>query len=214
MIYGRLRSSDICKMKNFYKKFVKTFFDFVLGFVILIILFPLFLTISFFIYLSLGRPVLFIQERGGFKNSIFKLYKFRTMTNQKNSQNILLPAVERLTKFGKFLRKTSLDELPSLINILKGEMSFIGPRPFIKQYLDIYTKDQKRRHLVKPGITGLAQVNGRNNISWDQKFKYDIYYVDNISIILDLKILFKTFIVVIKQKNISEHDEIFKNTNK
>lgn len=151
----------------------------------------------------MGSPILFRQKRPGKDEKIFGIYKFRTMTNEKDADGNLLPDEQRLVGIGKFIRSTSLDELPQLFNVLKGEMSFVGPRPLLIEYLDLYNETQKRRHDVKPGITGWAQVNGRNAISWEQKFEYDVWYVDNQSFWLDMKILWMTFLKVVKRSDIS-----------
>ena len=151
----------------------------------------------------MGSPILFRQQRPGLGGNIFCIYKFRTMTNEKNESGELLPDEQRLLGVGKFIRSTSLDELPQIFNVLKGEMSFVGPRPLLIEYLDYYNNTQKRRHDVKPGITGWAQVNGRNAISWEQKFEYDVWYVDNQSFWLDIKILWLTFLKVVKRSDIS-----------
>ncbi len=151
----------------------------------------------------MGTPILFRQLRPGYKEKIFGIYKFRTMTNEVDENGELLPDEERLKGIGKFIRTTSLDELPQLFNVLKGEMSFVGPRPLLVEYLPLYNEEQKRRHDVLPGITGWAQVNGRNAISWEQKFEYDLWYVDNQSFLLDVKILWMTFLKVIRRKDIS-----------
>jgi len=151
----------------------------------------------------MGRPILFRQVRPGLNEKLFTIYKFRTMSNKRDERGELLPDKDRLEGFGKFIRATSLDELPQLFNVLKGDMSFVGPRPLLVEYLTLYNKEQRRRHSVKPGITGLAQINGRNAISWEDKFKYDIEYVDNQSFLLDLKILWKTFLKVIKRDGVS-----------
>ena len=182
---------------------IKRVLDIILSFLIIIILLPLYILLYVLVLIKLGSPAIFIQERPGLNEKIFKMYKFRTMTNAKDNNGKLLPDGDRLTSFGKFLRKTSLDELPELFNVLIGDMSFVGPRPLLVRYLDRYSDFQKRRHEVKPGITGLAQVNGRNAISWDVKFKYDVYYVDNISFMLDIKILLKTIYVVLNKKGIN-----------
>jgi undecaprenyl phosphate N,N'-diacetylbacillosamine 1-phosphate transferase len=152
---------------------------------------------------KLGSPIFFKQERPGKDEKIFKLYKFRTMTDKKDEKGNLLPDEERLTSFGKLLRSTSLDELPELFNILKGEMSFIGPRPLLVEYLSLYNDDQKHRHDVRPGLTGLAQVEGRNLLSWEERFKLDVDYVNNLSFIQDIKIIFKTIKVVFKREGVS-----------
>ena len=164
---------------------------------------PIYLLITLLLLTQLNSPVLFRQSRPGLNGKIFNIYKFRTMTNERDKNGILLPDELRLTKFGKFLRSTSLDELPSLWNVLKGDMSLVGPRPLLVEYLPLYSSKQARRHEVKPGITGWAQVNGRNAISWDEKFDLDVWYVDNHSIWLDIKIIFKTLKKVFLRKNIS-----------
>ena len=175
----------------------KSFFDRVFGIIIFIILIPILIILYFLVLIKMGKPVIFMQNRPGYKNKIFKLYKFRTMSNETDFSGKYLKDDERLKNFGKFLRKYSLDELPSLINVIKGEMSFIGPRPLLVEYLKLYNKSQIKRHLVKPGITGWAQINGRNNISWQEKFKLDLWYVKNQSLILDLKIFLITIIKTI-----------------
>lgn len=156
---------------------------------------------------KMGKPVLFSQDRPGLNGKIFKMYKFRSMTNERDVTGKLLPNDQRLTSFGKFLRKTSLDELPELLNILKGEMSFVGPRPLRVEYLEHYTPEQARRHEVKPGITGWAQVNGRNNLTWEEKFKLDVWYVDNQSFWLDIKILWMTFFKVLKREGVNSSED-------
>lgn len=187
---------------------IKRILDIIFSFLIIIILLPLYILLYFLVLIKLGTPAIFIQERPGLNEKIFKMYKFRTMTDDRDVNGELLPDGDRLTDFGKFLRKTSLDELPELFNVLIGDMSFVGPRPLLVRYLDRYNDFQKRRHEVKPGITGLAQVNGRNSLSWDEKFEYDVYYVDNISFLLDLKILFKTLIIVLNKKGISSKTSV------
>ena len=164
--------------------------------------------ISFLILIKMGRPILFRQQRPGYKEKIFGIYKFRTMTNDKDKSGNLLPDEQRLVGIGKFIRSTSLDELPQLFNVLKGEMSFVGPRPLLIEYLPLYNEKQKRRHDVKPGITGWAQVNGRNAISWEQKFEYDVWYVDNQSFLLDMKILGMTFLKVVRRDGISSDTSV------
>ena len=153
----------------------------------------------------MGSPILFRQKRPGKDEKIFGIYKFRTMTNEKDADGNLLPDEQRLVGIGKFIRSTSLDELPQLFNVLNGEMSFVGPRPLLIEYLDLYNETQKRRHDVKPGITGWAQVNGRNAISWEQKFEYDVWYVDHQSFWLDMKILWMTFLKVVQRSDISSN---------
>ncbi len=181
----------------------KSLFDKILALFLIILFSPIYLIVSFLIYKKMGNPILFRQKRPGYKEKIFAIYKFRTMTNEKDEFGNLLPDEKRLIGIGKFIRSTSLDELPQLFNVLKGEMSFVGPRPLLIEYLDLYNDEQKRRHDVKPGITGWAQVNGRNAISWEQKFEYDIWYVDNQSFWLDMKILWMTFLKVVKRSDIS-----------
>ena len=166
-------------------------------------LLSIFLLLIPLVLIQLNFPIFFSQSRPGLKGKIFKIYKFRTMTNKRNNEGVLLPDELRLTKFGKLLRSTSLDELPSLWNVLKGDMSLVGPRPLLVEYLPLYSTKQARRHEVRPGITGWAQVNGRNAISWDEKFDLDVWYVDNKSIWLDIKILFLTIKKVISRRDIS-----------
>lgn len=164
-------------------------FDLVLTLVLLVLLFPVFCLIALVVSLGLGSPAFFRQIRPGFQGKPFSILKFRTMTNDRDANGALLPDGERLTRFGGFLRSTSLDELPELLNVLRGDMSLVGPRPLLMQYLDRYTPEQARRHEVKPGITGWAQINGRNALTWEEKFILDVWYVDNWSFWLDLKIL-------------------------
>jgi len=175
-----------------YRKFVKRPLDFILSLLAIIILSPVLLIVAILVRVKLGSPVLFKQNRPGLNEEIFTMYKFRTMTDEKDDNGDLLPDELRLTKFGRILRSTSLDELPGLLNILRGDMSIIGPRPLLVEYLPLYNNEQKRRHEVRPGLSGLAQVNGRNAISWEDKFNLDVNYVDNISFIGDCKILFLT----------------------
>ena len=183
---------------------IKHCIDFIISFVGLILLLPMFVFISILIIIKLGRPIVFTQTRPGFQGNPFKFYKFRSMTQETDTRGALLPDRERLTKFGIFLRKSSLDELPSLWNVFKGDMSLVGPRPLLTEYLSWYSVEQARRHEVKPGITGWAQVNGRNTISWEEKFKLDVWYVDNQSFLLDLKILIITIFRVLKQEGINQ----------
>ena len=181
----------------------KSIFDKTLALFLIILFSPIYIVVSLLIFFKMGKPILFRQKRPGYKEKIFGIYKFRTMTNEKDVDGNLLPDDKRLVGIGKFIRSTSLDELPQLFNVLKGEMSFVGPRPLLEEYLPLYNEKQKRRHDVKPGITGWAQVNGRNAISWDQKFDYDVWYVDNQSFWLDIKILWLTFLKVVKRSDIS-----------
>jgi sugar transferase EpsL len=176
----------------------------ILTFPALIILSPLYGLLAFMVWLGMGQPLLFQQIRPGLKGKPFGLLKFRTMTEERDEKNDLLPDERRITGLGRFLRSTSLDELPELFNVLKGEMSLVGPRPLLMQYLDRYTPEQMRRHEVKPGITGWAQVNGRNAITWEDKFKLDVWYVDNMSFWLDLKIIALTMWQILKREGISQ----------
>ena len=182
---------------------LKSIFDKTLALILIILFSPIYIIVSLLIFLKMGSPILFKQKRPGYKEKIFEIYKFRTMTDEKDENGNLLQDEQRLVGIGKFIRSTSLDEVPQLVNVLKGEMSFVGPRPLLVEYLELYNDEQKRRHDVKPGITGWAQVNGRNAISWEEKFKYDVWYVDNQSFLLDMKILFMTFLKVIKRNDIS-----------
>ena len=164
---------------------------------------PVLAVISVLVWKFHGRPVLFIQERPGLDAKIFKMYKFRTMTDERDGSGQLLPDDQRLTRFGRFLRDSSLDELPELFNVLKGDMSLVGPRPLLVEYLPLYSMEQARRHSVKPGVTGWAQINGRNAISWEEKFELDVWYVDNWSLWVDVKILWLTFLKVLKRSGVS-----------
>ncbi len=186
-----------------YAKFFKRVFDFLLSFFAIVFLSPVLIVTAISVRAKLGSPVLFTQDRPGKDEKIFKIYKFRSMTDEKDKGGSLLPDEERLPEFGKQLRSTSLDELPELFNILKGDMSLIGPRPLLVKYLPRYNKTQKRRHEVRPGLSGWAQVNGRNAMSWTDKFEHDVYYVENISLKLDLKILFMTVRSALKKDGIS-----------
>ncbi len=189
--------------KGIYQRFVKRPMDFVLSLIAIVILSPILLVVAILIKTKLGSPVIFKQKRPGLNEKIFTLYKFRTMTDERDEKGELLPDSVRLTKFGKFLRSTSLDELPELFNILFGDMSIIGPRPLLVQYLPLYNEHQKRRHEVRPGLSGLAQANGRNAISWEEKFDLDVKYVDNISFVGDWKIIFLTIKKVFVREGIS-----------
>lgn len=191
-----------------YKNLIKPILDFILAFLLIIIFSPIILIVALLIKLKLGSPILFTQERPGLNGKIFRIYKFRTMSDERDSKGDLLSDELRLKGFGKFIRKSSLDELPQLFNVLKGEMSFVGPRPLLVEYLKLYNQEQAKRHNVKPGITGWAQVNGRNAISWEEKFKLDVYYVEHISFMLDCKILYMTFFKVLKRKDINSNTNI------
>ncbi len=199
-----------------YKRFIKRPMDFCLSFAAIMVLSPVFLVLVLMIRRKLGSPVLFKQKRPGLNENIFTLYKFRTMTDQRDEKGELLPDDKRLTKFGNFLRSTSLDELPELVNVVKGDMAVIGPRPLLVQYLSLYNKKQKRRHEVRPGLSGLAQVNGRNAISWEAKFDLDVDYVDSISFVGDWKIILLTLKKVFKREGINANDsttmELFQGT--
>jgi sugar transferase EpsL len=182
----------------------KRLLDLALVLLALMLLSPVYIVVAFLVWLKLGWPILFHQERPGLHGKPFTLVKFRSMTNEKDAKGDLLPAEERVTPFGQFLRSTSLDELPELFNVLRGDLSLIGPRPLLMQYLDLYTPEQMRRHDAKPGITGWAQINGRNDISWDEKFALDVWYVDHMSLLLDVKILFMTIWQVLHRDGIGD----------
>lgn len=191
------------KSNGLYCKLIKRFMDFLIAALSIIIFSPLLIILAILIRVKLGGPVIFKQERPGLNGKVFKLYKFRTMTDAKDENGNLLDDEYRLTSFGKKLRSTSLDELPELYNILKGDMSIVGPRPLLVKYLPLYNDEQKRRHDVRPGLTGLAQVSGRNAITWTEKFNKDIEYVDNVSLGLDISIFFKTIYCVLKKEGIN-----------
>jgi len=187
---------------------LKRSFDFIISLVLLLFCFAPMVLIAFFIFAKLGRPVLFMQERPGLNEKKFKLYKFRSMREIVDKEGQILRDEERLTQFGKFLRSTSLDELPELINILKGDMSFVGPRPLLPEYLPYYNAEQKKRHSVRPGLTGWAQINGRNATSWEQRFQYDCEYVQRQSLLFDLQILLKTFLIVFKREGVTHQGHV------
>jgi lipopolysaccharide/colanic/teichoic acid biosynthesis glycosyltransferase len=189
-------------MKSFYEKGIKRLFDVVFSVILLIALSPVFAALALLTAVKSGRPVIFRQRRPGRAGKVFEIYKFRTMTDERDADGRPLPDANRLTKFGASLRRTSLDELPELVNILKGDMSFIGPRPLLVKYLPLYSPEQARRHEARPGLTGWAQVNGRNAIEWEQKFRYDVWYVDHVSFGLDCKIIGMTIKAVIKREGI------------
>ena len=194
--------------KNIYKKYIKRLIDIIISLTFFICFFWIYILLAILVKFKLGSPIIFKQKRPGLNEKIFTMYKFRTMTDNKDINGNLLADKDRLTKFGKFLRSTSLDEIPELWNVLRGEMSLVGPRPLLVEYLKKYSKKEKRRHEVKPGVTGWAQVNGRNNTTWEDRFKNDIYYVENISFLLDMKIIIKTFLKVIKRTDINQSEDI------
>lgn len=185
-----------------YRKYIKRMLDFILSLIAIIILSPFILVIAILVRIKLGKPIIFKQERPGKNEEIFTLYKFRTMTDEKDKEGNLLPDEVRLTKFGKFLRSTSLDELPELINILKGDMSIVGPRPLLIKYLPYYTEEERHRHDVRPGLTGLAQTHGRNTSKWDERFRLDLQYIEDIKFTKDVKIIFETIKKVLKKEDI------------
>lgn len=190
------------KHKGIYEKYIKRLLDIVLSLLAIIILSPLLIILAILVKTKLGSPVIFKQKRPGKNEKIFNLYKFRSMADERDENGDLLPDDQRLTSFGRKLRSTSLDELPELFNILKGDMSIVGPRPLLVEYLPYYSNVEKSRHLVSPGLTGLAQINGRNSISWDEKLSFDVIYVTNINFFIDFKICLKTLIKVFKQSDV------------
>lgn len=203
---------------GYYRRFIKRPMDFILSMMVIVALSPVLLVVAILVRTKLGSPVLFKQKRPGLNDKVFMMYKFRTMTDERDENGELLPDSVRLTKFGKFLRSTSLDELPELFNILKGDMSIIGPRPLLVQYLPLYNEHQKRRHEVRPGLSGLAQISGRNAISWEDRFNLDVEYVDSFSFIGDWKIIFLTIKKVFVREGINSETaatmEPFKGTKK
>lgn len=188
--------------KGFYEKYIKRPQDFILSLIAIVVLSPVLLLTAFLVRIKLGAPVIFKQSRPGLDGKIFDMYKFRTMTDEKDENGNLLPDEQRLTKFGKLLRSTSLDELPELYSILKGDMTIVGPRPLLVEYLPYYTEEERHRHDVRPGLTGLAQVNGRNTLTWEEKFDYDIKYVNHITFLGDVAIIIKTIEKVFKRSDI------------
>ena len=195
--YGKMHK------KGIYEKYFKRPFDLIVSLIAFVVLLPLLMIVALMVRVKLGRPVIFKQQRPGLNEKIFTLYKFRTMTDKKDDQGIILPDSERLTKFGKILRSTSIDELPGLLNILRGDMSLVGPRPLLVEYLKLYNAEQKKRHDVRPGLTGYAQINGRNEISWEDKFKLDLIYVKNVTFVKDVVIILKTVFKVVKREGIN-----------
>lgn len=190
-----------------YKHFFKRLFDFIIACVAFVLLLPIFILVTISLYFANGGKPFFFQQRPGKDENVFSIIKFKTMNDKKDASGHLLPDAQRLTAIGSFVRKTSLDEIPQLLNVIMGQMSLIGPRPLLVQYLSIYNPSQKRRHSIRPGITGWAQINGRNAISWKQKFEYDIWYVDNLSFILDIKIIFLTIKKVFIREGISQEGQ-------
>jgi len=191
-----------------YRVFFKRLLDFILSLIGFIILLPIFLCIALFLMIANDGKPFFLQRRPGKNGRIFRVIKFKTMNDRKDPQGKLLPDSERLTSIGAFVRKTSLDEIPQLINVIKGDMSLIGPRPLLEEYLPLYDSTQMRRHEVRPGITGWAQVNGRNAISWEQKFNLDVWYVDHMTLLLDIRILFLTVLKVFKSEGINSNTSV------
>ena len=194
-----------------YKNFIKPAIDFVLALVGFLFLSPVFVLVTIGLFFANDGKPFFFQLRPGKDGKIFKIIKFKTMTDKKDENGNLLPDADRLTKIGSFVRKTSLDEIPQLLNVIKGDMALVGPRPLLPQYLELYNDFQRRRNEVKPGITGWAQVNGRNSISWEKKFEYDVWYVDNVSFLLDVKILIMTVLKVVKSEGINEQGQATSN---
>ncbi|WP_035337066.1 sugar transferase [Dokdonia sp. PRO95] len=191
-----------------YKLYLKRLLDIVIAFSAFILLLPIFIVVAILIATKTKGSVFFKQKRPGLNGEIFSVLKFKTMTDECDANGKPLPDEERITKVGQFIRSTSLDEIPQLLNVIKGDMSLVGPRPLLTKYLPLYNENQARRHNVKPGITGWAQVNGRNSISWEKKFELDVWYVDNLSFILDLKVLFKTFLKVVKRDGINSDTSV------
>jgi len=190
-----------------YKLNIKRILDLIISIIILLVSSPIFIMVFFILLIQNKANVVFFQNRPGLREKSFKIIKFKTMTDEKDENGKLLPDVQRITRVGSIIRKLSLDELPQLINVIKGDMSLVGPRPLLFKYMKLYSDEQLRRHSVRPGITGWAQVNGRNSISWTKKFELDIFYVDNISFLLDLKILWFTFLKVIKKEGVNQTDD-------
>jgi undecaprenyl phosphate N,N'-diacetylbacillosamine 1-phosphate transferase len=201
-----VRTNTVQQLDNggMYRRYIKRPMDFILSLCAIIVLAPVLLLIAILVRIKLGRPVLFKQKRPGLNEKIFTLYKFRTMTDERDENGELLPDEIRLTRFGKLLRSTSLDELPELFNIIKGDMSIVGPRPLLIQYLPLYDDHQRRRHEVRPGLSGLAMAKGRNALTWEEKFAYDTYYANHVSFLLDVKIIFWTLAIVFKREGINE----------
>lgn len=204
---SRPGAANLDMARGLYRRYGKRWFDIVAAVLGFVLLAPLLTIVAAVVRWQMGRPILFRQPRPGLQGQIFRLVKFRSMTGHRNAQGEPLPDAERLTRFSRFLRSTSLDELPELWNVLRGEMSIVGPRPLLVQYLDRYTPEQARRHEVRPGITGWAQVNGRNGISWEDRFALDVWYVDHVSLWLDLRILCRTILSVVRRQGVSAAGE-------
>lgn len=203
-----MNANEVKPSQGIYRRYFKRPMDFILSLIAIIVLSPVLMVVAILVRTKLGSPVIFSQKRPGLNEKIFTLYKFRTMTDERDKFGELLPDSVRLTKFGKFLRSTSLDELPELFNILKGEMSIVGPRPLLVEYLPLYNEHQKRRHDVRPGLSGLAQVSGRNAISWEDKFNLDVEYVDGVNFIGDWKIIFLTLKKVFVREGINSETSV------
>lgn len=199
--------SEVKQNKGIYRRFLKRPIDIILSLIAIVILSPVLIIVGVLVWVKLGSPVLFKQKRPGLSEKIFTMYKFRTMTDEKGENGDLLPDSVRLTKFGKKLRSTSLDELPELFNILKGDMSIVGPRPLLERYLPYYTDTEKLRHTIRPGLSGLAQIKGRNNLDWDSRLGFDVEYVRNITFLSDMNIILKTFMKAIKREDITIVDQ-------
>lgn len=199
---GYISASEF-EQDGLYRRYFKRYLDFILSLIAIIVLSPVLLAVAILVRIKIGSPVIFRQERPGLDEKIFTLYKFRTMTDERDEIGRLLPDKMRITGLGGFLRCTSLDELPELFNILKGDMSIIGPRPLLTRYLPYYTETEKCRHKVRPGLTGLAQINGRNNLEWDRRLALDVEYVRSMSLLLDIRILYKTVIKVLKREDVA-----------
>lgn len=198
-----MKEIDAKEPRGIYRRFIKRPMDFIVSLFAIVFLCPVLLILAILVRIKLGSPILFKQQRPGRDEKIFTMYKFRTMTDKRDINDQLLPDSERLTRFGKMLRSTSLDELPELFNILKGDMSIVGPRPLLIQYLPLYNEDQKRRHIVRPGLTGLAQISGRNALKWEEKFNLDVMYAKNVSFLEDWIIIFRTIKKVVLRDGIS-----------
>lgn len=200
-----------------YKHCIKRLLDFTLSLLAIIVLSPIMLIVAVLVRINLGSPIIFKQQRPGLNEKIFTVYKFRTMTNEKDEDGEFLPVELRITKFGKWLRSTSMDELPQLFNILKGDMSIVGPRPLRVEYLELYNEEQRKRHNVRPGLTDLSAIRGRSNVSWEDQFKHDLEYIENLSFLLDFKIVIFTVVTVIKREGVSQEGHVtrepFRGTN-